>query len=40
VECTSFSLVGLAAESVASGADMAFKIPDDEKYPPYGTPEA
>jgi len=24
----------------ASGADMAFKIPDDEKYPPHGTPEA
>jgi len=40
VECTFFSLVGLAAESLASAADIAFKIPDDEKYPPHGTPEA
>jgi len=40
VECTSFSLVGLVAESLASDADMAFKIQDDKKYAPHGTPEA
>ena len=40
MECTSFSLVGLVAESLASDADMAFKIPDDEQYVPHGIPEA